>query len=149
MASWPVPSLVLHLQGTWLADLLDMTYSPGRVRVTFSHGPDGKQMQEVLPIVTKGYSKMVDAYLYLGPRDLLLIEPPADISSDLDYIAECHRRAILMGNEELEKLLPSIFGSKPFLYDPDMLQKFAQAHCQSHPSPPCVIGQGVAVESSE
>ena len=149
MASWPVPSLVQHLQGTWLGDLLDMTYSPGAIRVKSRHGPDGKLVQEVLPVVVKGYSKMVDAYLYLAPRDLLLREADADISSDRDYTAELHRRAMLLGQEDLEKLLPSIFGSQPFLYDPNMVQKLAEAHCQSHTSPPCVIGQGVDVESPE
>ena len=146
MASWPVPSLVQHLQGTWLADLLDMTYSPGTLRVKTSHAPDGKLVQEVLPIVLKGYSRMVDAYLYLGPRDLLLIEPPADISSDKDYVPELHRRAILLGEEDLEKVPTLIGGSQPFLYDPNMLKRVAQARCQSHPSPPCVIGQGVEIE---
>ena len=110
MASWPVPSLVQHLQGTWLADLLDMTYSPGTLRVKSSRGPDGKLVQEVLPIVLKGYSKMVDA-LYLSPRDLLMREPPADISSDKDYMAELHRRAMLLGDEDLERLLTLTGGS--------------------------------------
>ena len=51
MASWPVPSLVQDIAGTWLAEV-DKTY----------------------------FSKMVDAYLYLGPSDLLLVEPrPAEI----------------------------------------------------------------------
>lgn len=66
MTPWPIPSLVQQLKGTWLADLLDMTYSPGAINIRFIQGPSGEQAQ-IVPIVFKGYSKMVDAYLYLGP----------------------------------------------------------------------------------
>ncbi len=56
MASWPVPSLVQNIRGTWLEDV-DKTY----------------------------FSKMVDAYLYLGPSSLMLVEPrPAEISLTRD-----------------------------------------------------------------
>jgi len=69
MASWPVPSLIQNIEGTWLADV-DKTY----------------------------FSEMVDAYLYLGPSDLLLVEPgPAEIFLNKDYIKELKRRAALMG----------------------------------------------------
>jgi len=41
---------------------------------------------------------MVDAYLYLGPSDLLLVEPgPAEIFLNKDYMKELKRRAALMG----------------------------------------------------
>jgi len=51
MASWPVPSLVQNLKATWLENV-DHFY----------------------------FSKMVDAYLYLGPPDLWLVEPrPAEM----------------------------------------------------------------------
>src|SRR6202040_3603417 len=67
MSSWPVPSLVQQLRGTWLADL-GLNY----------------------------FSTMADAYLYLGPRDLLLREPkPAEIVLDNDYMAELQRRAAI------------------------------------------------------
>ena len=70
MASWPVPSLVQDIKGTWLADV-DNTY----------------------------FSKTVDAFLYLGPSDLMLVEPrPAEIFSNKDYMAELRRRAAIMGN---------------------------------------------------
>lgn len=73
MASWPFPSLVQHIQGTWLGDV-DKTY----------------------------FSEMVDAYLYLGPGDLMLVEPrPAEIFSNKDYMAELHRRAAIIGDELL------------------------------------------------
>ena len=92
MASWPVPSLMQNIQGTWLADV-DKTY----------------------------FSKMVDAYLYLGPGDLMLVEPrPAEVFSNKDYMAELHRRAAIIGDELLtdqtnpDKLSDQHFS--PFLY---------------------------------
>jgi hypothetical protein len=67
---WPVPSLVQQLRGTWLADL-GVNY----------------------------FSTMVDAYLYLGPRDLLLSEQsepkPVEIFLDKDYMSELQRRAAI------------------------------------------------------
>jgi hypothetical protein len=71
MASWPVPSLVKNLKGTWLADV-DQYY----------------------------FSKMVDAYLYLGPADLMLAEPrPAEIFLNKEYMAELNRRAKIIGDK--------------------------------------------------
>jgi len=85
---------------------------------------------------------MVDAYLYLGPRDLQLSEPrPAEISLDKDYMTELQRRATLslLGDEPVNPGKPLSGESNPFLYDPDFLQKSIQEHCQHHPDPPCVI----------
>jgi len=71
MASWPVPSLLQNIEGTWLADV-DKAY----------------------------FSRMVDAYLYIGPSDLLLVEPrPAEIFSNKDYMAELQRRAAIIGDQ--------------------------------------------------
>lgn len=142
MVSWPVPSLVQQMKGTWLADLLDMTYSPGIIHSKIIQGPNGKQRQQV-PVVYKGFSKMVDAYLYLGPRDLQLREPmPAEVSLDKEYIAELQRRATLMEEEPIAILKGD---SNPFLYDPQYLQKAIQDFCQSHPETPCVTPQQVEV----
>jgi hypothetical protein len=136
LTSWPVPSLVLQMKGTWLADLLDMPYSAGAFYVKVKEGPNGKQMQ-LAPVVLKGFSKMVDAYLYLGPRDLQLSEAmPAEIFIDKDYIAELQRRATLL-EEDPSAILK--VDSDPFLYDPDFLQKAIQELCKSHPDAPCVI----------
>jgi hypothetical protein len=146
MASWPVPTLIQNLQGTWLADLLDMTYSPGAIQVRLIEPPGGKQEQRILPIVLSGFSKMVDAYLYLGPRDLQLSEPrPAEISFDKDYMTELQRRATLtlLGDEPINPGKPPNGEANPFLYDPDFLQKSIQEHCQRHPDPPCVISPEV------
>jgi hypothetical protein len=38
-------------------------------------------------------SAMADGYLYLGPRDLLLKDPPAAAMLDTAYLAELDRRA--------------------------------------------------------
>jgi hypothetical protein len=139
LASWPIPTLVQNIQGTWLADLLDMTYSLGAIQVRHVEGPDGKPRQRILPIVLSGFSKMVDAYLYLGPRDLQLREPrPAQISLDRDYMTELQRRVTLLGDDPIDP--PT---SNTFLYEPDFLQKTIQEHCQGHPDPPCLIPSDV------
>ena len=87
MASWPVPSLVRDIPGTWLGDV-NKTY----------------------------FSEMVDAYLYLGPGDLLLAEPrPAEILSNKPYMAELRRRAAIIGVEELKDLVnPDTLSDKDF-----------------------------------
>jgi predicted lipase len=43
MASWPIPSLVQDLPGTWLADLLDKTHTLGGGVIMFRVGKDGKR----------------------------------------------------------------------------------------------------------
>jgi len=75
MASWPIPSLVQDMSSTWL-DVLDETHTSGGVSVTITVGKDGKRVETRTGPgdVTKEFSKMVDAYLHLGPRDLLLGE---------------------------------------------------------------------------
>ena len=75
MAGWPVPSVV-SLRGTWLDSLPAGYFDP-------------EDEAGTLP----GY-RGVDAYVYLGPRDLLLMEPaPAATMLDTAYIAELRRRA--------------------------------------------------------
>jgi hypothetical protein len=136
MASWPVPSLVQDMKGTWLADLLDQTYSSGNVTFGMTDGgkvPAGpvkpKGTFVAVPVEAEGkFSEMVDAYLYLGPRDLLLNEPtPAEIFLDKDYMAELQRRAAIMGGgpitDEANPEKVSERDSNPFFYHPDELQK--------------------------
>jgi len=94
MTAWPVPSLVQNIQGTWLADV-NKTY----------------------------FSEMVDAYLYLGPSDLLLAEPrPAEILFNKEYMAELQRRAEIIGVDPLKDLVnPNTLSDSnfsPFLYNP-------------------------------
>ncbi|MDG4857573.1 hypothetical protein P8605_05265 [Streptomyces sp. T-3] len=80
MAGWPLRSLV-PLEGSWL----------GRLDATCF--PDTEDAEPG----AKGYPG-VDAYLYLGRRDVLLREKPA-LSAALDeaYLAEMERRADLRG----------------------------------------------------
>lgn len=119
MASWPVPSLVRQMAGTWLADLLDKTYSSGNV--FFGKGPGGKPL-EPIPAEERRFSQMADAYLYLGPRDLLLSEPrPAETFLNKDYVAELQRRAAVMGGgpvwDEADPAKVSDRDYTPFWYD--------------------------------
>lgn len=94
MASWPVPSLVQNINGTWLGD------------------------------VNKNYfSKMADAYLYLGPVDLILTEPrPAEIFLDKDYMVELRSRAAIIGDQFVTAQTDAdqvpIKHFSPFLYVP-------------------------------
>jgi hypothetical protein len=127
MAAWPVPSLVEVLPGTWLADLLEKTHSLGMF-IMFRVGKDGKRTET--PVNSGGVppTKMVDAYLYLGPRDLMLKDPhPAEVFLDKDYMAEMKRRAAIMGEGPVadqadpEKLSDRDYS--PFLYDPNEMQK--------------------------
>jgi hypothetical protein len=145
MASWPVPTLV-QIRGTWLAELLDMTWSPGIIQVRFGiQGPKGEQ-NEVSPVVWKDFSKKVDAYLYLGPRDLLLREPqPAEILLDKEYMAELERRASLTGGGSVgdAKDSPEKITKDPFLFDQNFLETIIQDFCRSHRDHPCVIAQTV------
>lgn len=139
MASWPVPSLVEEVEGTWLGDLLDMTYSTGNVTFGVADGgklPAGsvkaKGTFAEVPVEAAGkFSEMADAYLYLGPRDLLLNEPtPAQIFLDKDYMTELQRRTAIMGGgpitDEANPEHISDRDSNPFFYDPDELQKLIQ-----------------------
>jgi len=137
IASWPVPSLVQEVKGTWLADLLDTTYSTGNVFFgvtdtgTLPTGPvKEKGTFSEMPEIVQ-FSKMMDAYLYLGPRDLLLNEPtPAAIVFDKDYMAELQRRAAIIGGgpmaDQADPKSISDRDSNPFFYDPDELGKGMQ-----------------------
>jgi hypothetical protein len=73
----------------------------------------------------------VDAYLYLGPRDLLLNEPtPAEIFLDKDYMAELQRRAAILGGgpmtDDADPQKVSARDSNPFFYDPDGLKNVTE-----------------------
>src|SRR5579859_7829460 len=139
MASWPVPSLVQETKGTWLGDLLDMTYSSRNITFGVTDGgklPAGPAKEKgtfsEVPAEAGGkFSEMADAYLYLGPRDLLLNEPmPAEIVLDKDYMTELQRRTAIMGAASIadETNPEEIYerDSNPFFYDPDELRKLMQ-----------------------
>ncbi len=76
LESWPVPSLA-PLGGTWLADLGYGYFFPNE--------NDGA-----------GIAARVDAYLYLGPRDLLLNQPISTAAAaDTAYLRELARRVTI------------------------------------------------------
>jgi hypothetical protein len=95
MARWPVPSLIQNIKGTWLEGV-DKHY----------------------------FSTMVDAFLYLGPTDLMLVElRPAEIFLNKEYMTELHRRASIIGEGLLtaqtdypDKISDQDYS--PFLHDP-------------------------------
>jgi len=128
MAAWPIPSLVEDMAGTWLADLLDKTHTLGGTLVMFRFGKDGKRTETPVDFGGVPPLKMVDAYLYLGPRDLMLKDlHPAEVFLDKDYMAEMKRRAAIMGpgpvtdQADPEKISDRDYS--PFFYDPDEMQK--------------------------
>lgn len=142
LASWPVPSLVQQMEGTWLAGLLDSTYTSGLVTFGSAVGKDGKTSHTQLsPLrMETGFSKMVDAYLYLGPRDLLLSEAePARVFLNQEYMAELRRRAAIMGDPFItaqadpENIVDRDFN--PFFYDPNEFQKLTQGGGANSPLP--------------
>ena len=96
MKSWPNPSLVTKLGGTWLADVLNKTESAGVVMTT--RQVNGKTVARMVAVGGgRKFETMVDGYLYLGPRDLLLNEPvPANVLLDKKFMDEMRRRASLM-----------------------------------------------------
>ncbi len=128
MAAWPIPSLVENMAGTWLAALLDKTHTLGGMLVMFRVGKDGKRTETPVDSGGVPFSKMADAYLYLGPRDLLLKDPhPAEVFLDKDYMAEMKRRSAIMGpgpvtdQADPEKISDRDYN--PFFYDPNEMQK--------------------------
>jgi hypothetical protein len=136
MVNWPIPSLVPDIHGTWLAALLDATHSTGNI---FFGVPESGGKIPVGPAPERGtfsgtpeeadapFSKMVDAYLYLAPRDLLLNEPtPAEIVLDKEYMAELQRRVTITGagpmGDEADPAKIAVRDTNPFFYDPDELR---------------------------
>jgi hypothetical protein len=143
-ASWPVPSLVLDLRGTWLADWLDKTRNSAGVSVVISRtGQDGKRIESPAspPNTTPGFSKKVDAYLYLGRQELLLKEArPAEIFLNKDYMAEVQRRAAIMGPGPItDQAKPDNVSDRdydPFLYDQVTKMMAAAPRFQAAMMPP-------------
>lgn len=127
MVAWPVPSLVQDLPGTWLADLLDKTQTLGGGAVIFRVGKDGKRTESPVDSSDVPASKAVDAYLYLGPRDLLLEEPRlAEVFLDKDYMAELKRRAAIRGSDSVsDQADPEKISDRDYspFFDPNEMQK--------------------------
>jgi hypothetical protein len=89
-ASWPNPSLV-PTKGTWLGALSPSDIWTPPIRVI-----NCKMQVGFPPELQKPVEDVVDAFLYLGPRDVRLFEPtPADIALDTAYMTELQRREAL------------------------------------------------------
>jgi hypothetical protein len=121
--------MVQKLNGTWLGDLLDKTYSTGEVSIRTRIGKNGKPETYSEPLTNaSAFHSMADAYLYLGPRNLLLNEPaPAEVFLDKVYMTELHRRATLMGEgpvtDQADPQKVSEAGYSPFLYGEEHFQQ--------------------------
>jgi hypothetical protein len=103
-ADWPVPSLTLA-KGTWLGALDLSHFLPPPLIIEDNCNTRNEFPKEV----QKPMEELVDAFLYLGPTDLILREQmPADIALDTDYMAESERRLPLQG------FPPESFTSKEF-----------------------------------
>ena len=91
-AAWPNPSLAT-IKGTWLGALPPSAIWDAGVRMI-----DCKVQSGFPPEMQKPVENIVDAFLYLGPRDLRLAEPtPAGVALDQEYMTELARREALTG----------------------------------------------------
>jgi hypothetical protein len=82
-----------------------------------SVGPDCKVHNEYPEEVEKGFARMVDGYLYLGPQATQLEEPiPASIALDAEYMKEMQRRLTLVGfpADDLDPSRIVAVAAKPF-----------------------------------
>lgn len=90
---WPIPSLV-GATSTWLGALGLDAFLPPQIVID-----DNCHVRTEFPKgLQRPMEELVDAFLYLGPQDLLLKEKvPADIALDVDYRMELLRRESLPG----------------------------------------------------
>jgi|GEM_PF-1634525 len=115
MKSWPIPSLV-PIKGTWLADL-DLAYFAEFVTRSMA----GIEIADAY-----------DAYLYLGPRDVLNREHiPSDILDDKSYIEELNKRAwpfrpVDVASVKRRDLNPRLYVSTPQTRTPDARMPLAK-----------------------
>ncbi len=122
IASWKVPSIVENLKGTWLADLLDTESSSELISVITPRKGGGTDVRTAIQKSKRPFTSIIDGYLYLGPRRLLLKEPPsATALLDKDFVEEMRRRARLMGGGSVtDQADPDNVAKKPyraFLFD--------------------------------
>jgi hypothetical protein len=91
LASWPMPSLV-RAAGTWLGDLDWSHFYPPPLMINKDECVVPNEFPKGLQRPTQ---YLVDAFLYLGPQDLKLLEPmPGDIAVDIGYRMELRRRRV-------------------------------------------------------
>lgn len=93
MKPWPVPSLA-RKKGTWLED--SGKSDTGWSRNISFEGQLGVRLVDKT-------ANPVDAYLYLGPPELLLVRDPSFYGfGDKDYITELHRRQAAAGSARID-----------------------------------------------
>ena len=104
-ANWPIPSLA-RAKGTWLGAFeLDHFLPPG-ARID----QDCNVHHEFPKPLQKPMENFVDAFLYLGPQDLRLMEKiPADVVLDAAYKAELQKGADMLGFPEAANETPQQF----------------------------------------
>jgi len=93
-AKWPMPALA-RIRNTWLGALDMSHFYPSQVYAD----KDCNVRTATLPAeYQKPMAQLVDAFLYVVPRDLALREPvPADVALDDDYLTKVMERAKLGG----------------------------------------------------
>src|SRR4051794_36851783 len=96
IASWPSPSIA-KAEGTWIGVSDFPKFYPPPMRIDqdcYLHTTFPEEMQ-------KPMENFVDAFLYLGPSDLMLTEQiPADIALDAEYIKALRARGPLLMPKE-------------------------------------------------
>ena len=94
LAAWPIPSLA-QAAGTWLGDLDWGHFYPPPVMVNKDECVVHNEFPKSLQRPTR---YLLDAFLYLGPQDLKLLEQmPGDIAVDVEYRMELRRREAVPG----------------------------------------------------
>jgi hypothetical protein len=103
--NWPIPALALA-KGTWLGPLNLDHLLPAPVIID----QDCKVQHGFPKPLQKPMEELVDAFLYLGPQELVLKEKiPADIALDESYRPEFQRGGAMMGLPNAASEIPKEF----------------------------------------
>ncbi len=101
LASWPKPSLAL-VKNTWMGDLSpDIGYPMSKAIIVLL--PDGGSAPASIALFQgMKFQDMTDAYLYLGPKDSVIIDDtiPPETLQDEEYKRELERRRQLTGRRQ-------------------------------------------------
>ena len=101
LASWPKPGLAL-VKNTWLGDLdPGVAYPPAKMIRLLT--PDGGSTSALSLWEGMKFQDMTDAYLYLGPKDSVIIDDtiPLEVQRDEEYQRELQRRRQLSGRQQM------------------------------------------------
>jgi len=99
LASWPIPSLAL-IKGTWLGTMDAGPLFAGKMMLI----TDGKATEVYAsPHQGKKLEDLVDAYLYLGPKDSMTMSlPSSTVLRDKAYLKELNRRSVIMTGQPFD-----------------------------------------------